>query len=577
MLAIALGAFRLARPGVLPGTSVAGIDVGDQTREELQTTVAGLAKERREAALVATLDDARVTATAEDAGYRFAGEATVDEAWSHGRQTNPFLALGDHVRALYEDTSVEPVFDVDDAALNDWVTQASEELDRAPVEGEVHFDGAEVVRSNPAEGAAVSQEAFADQVEAAILEPGADELAAPHEAVEPVSTVADIDAISEKAELAVSAPVEFVRNDGEVVFTPEQIGELFTIESDFSGDSATFTITADVDEVAATVSDETIAAFESEPVSATFQLTSGGMEINPSSDGFQFDAQALTDELLWAAQVQAGDDDTRRAELEGEIVEPERTTEEAEELQIVEPVASFTTNHACCQTRVTNIQRFADIVRGTVVEPGDTISLNGVVGERTREKGFAGGGAIFRGEYVEQVGGGVSQFATTFFNAAYFGGYEIVDYKAHSYYISRYPVGRESTINWPNIDVVVRNDSPYGMYVNTSYTSTSITVTIWGKEWVDVASTTGDRHRIREPETQVEINRSLPPGTERVTQSGGQGFDINVWRTLTFPDGEQETRKFFTRYLPEPRIVERNPAPAQSAADPEADSDGGDD
>ena len=559
VLAAALVVFRLARPGVLPGTEIAGIDVSNQTRSELESTIEQLATERTEAPLVVELDGASVDATAEEVGYRFETEATIEDIWRHGRQANPLLALGDHVRSLWDETAVRPVVDVNDVELDAWVTSTTEELSREPVEGEVSFAGASVERSDPQAGASVRQEELAAQVRSAILEPGADEFEAPHDALEPVSTVADIDAIVEEAELAVSAPVELVRNDGEVIWTPEELGELLTITSDLSGDAAEFGITADVDETAAKVSDDMIAAFEADPVSATFDLTSNGMEIIPSTEGFRFDAEAMRDQVLFAVGVAPGDDDTRRAILDGEILEPDRTTEEAEALQIVEPVASFTTNHACCQSRVTNIQRFADIVRGTVVEPGDVISLNEVVGERTRAKGFVGGGAIFNGEYIEDVGGGVSQFATTFFNAAYFGGYEIVDHKPHSYYISRYPVGRESTINWPNVDVKVRNNSPYGMYVHTSYTGTSISVTIYGKEWADVTSHTGSRFRIRQPETQVEINRDLAPGAEVVTQSGGIGFDIVVTRTIDYHDGETETEEFFTRYLPEPRIIERNP------------------
>ncbi len=66
---------------------------------------------------------------------------------------------------------------------------------------------------------------------------------------------------------------------------------------------------------------------------------------------------------------------------------------------------------------------------------------------------------ILQGEFVDAVGGGVSQFATTFYNAIFFGCYEIVEHTPHSFYFSRYPEGREATISWPSPDVVFRNDS----------------------------------------------------------------------------------------------------------------------
>ena len=61
---------------------------------------------------------------------------------------------------------------------------------------------------------------------------------------------------------------------------------------------------------------------------------------------------------------------------------------------IRELVSEFTTNHACCQGRVENIQRMADIVRGAVILPGESFSLNGYVGQRTRANGFVPAGTI---------------------------------------------------------------------------------------------------------------------------------------------------------------------------------------
>jgi vancomycin resistance protein YoaR len=299
--------------------------------------------------------------------------------------------------------------------------------------------------------------------------------------------------------------------------------------------------------------------FEVEPKDATVVLADGGPQVRNGREGFAIDldsARAQIDEL---AKTSSQSGAARTAELEGDVVEPDRTTEEAKDLNINQRVSSFTTEHACCQGRVTNIQRFADLVDGALIEPGEVFSLNGHVGERTAAKGFVAGGAIQQGEYVDEVGGGVSQFATTFFNAAYFGGYEIVEHKPHSYYISRYPVGRESTINYPNVDVKIRNDSPSGILVDTSYTGSSITVTFWGKKWVDVESSTGEPHNHTSPETQVKQNPDLAPGAEQVVQSGGDGFDIVVTRSLRYDDGRSDTQEFFTRYLPEPRIIERGP------------------
>lgn len=154
-------------------------------------------------------------------------------------------------------------------------------------------------------------------------------------------------------------------------------------------------------------------------------------------------------------------------------------------LGLKELVSTFTTNHAPGQPRVTNIHLMADLIRGQVIEPGGTFSVNRFVGERTAAKGFVVDKVIEDGKFGTSVGGGISQFATTLFNAAFFAGMEYVKYQSHSLYISRYPYGREATLSYPNPDLELRNPSPYSVLIWTSYTGSSITVSLYSTKWVD--------------------------------------------------------------------------------------------
>ena len=163
--------------------------------------------------------------------------------------------------------------------------------------------------------------------------------------------------------------------------------------------------------------------------------------------------------------------------------EPARTTEEARSLEIVEAIATFTTRHPAGQPRVTNIHRIAELVDGAIIEPGKRFSINDLVGERTTEKGFITGGSIADGSFTETVGGGISQFATTLFNAAFFGGLDVPVYQSHSIYINRYPYGREATLSYPKPDLVISNTTPYGVLIDTSFTGTSVTVTLWSTRY----------------------------------------------------------------------------------------------
>ena len=138
----------------------------------------------------------------------------------------------------------------------------------------------------------------------------------------------------------------------------------------------------------------------------------------------------------------------------------------------------------------------------------------------------------------------------------YFGGYDIVEFKPHSYYISRYPLGREATLNYdPPVDLKFTNDSPHAIWIDTGYTDTSITVSFWSTEYAEVTSTTGDRYGLREPREEREESDELPAGEERVVQSGRDGFSVDFTRTIAYVDGRTATETYTTVYLAEPRIV----------------------
>ena len=103
--------------------------------------------------------------------------------------------------------------------------------------------------------------------------------------------------------------------------------------------------------------------------------------------------------------------------------------------------------------------------------------------------------------FTTDVGGGVSQLSTTVYNAAWFGGFEIVEHQPHSIWITRYPAGREATLNYGTIDNKFRNNSQHAILIHTSYTGTSITVSIYGDKEGKV---------VREENREVTSGRKLP-------------------------------------------------------------------
>ena len=203
------------------------------------------------------------------------------------------------------------------------------------------------------------------------------------------------------------------------------------------------------------------------PVDAEIRLLAGKPRIIPAKPGVSFNQAEVDAAFLDLVARPTGE---REMDVPAEVVEPAFTTEDAKALGIKEEISSFTTYFPYAEYRNVNIGRAAELVDGTIVEPGGTFSLNGTVGERTAENGFTTGFIISNGIFAEDLGGGVSQMATTTFNAAFFGGMTDVQHKPHSFYIDRYPVGREATVAWPTVDLQWRNDTPYGVLMHAHVT-----------------------------------------------------------------------------------------------------------
>src|SRR3954470_9102185 len=277
---------------------------------------------------------------------------------------------------------------------------------------------------------------------------------------------------------------------------------------------------------------------------AQFEVSGDSVSVVPSVDGTGIAPDHLAEQLMAVLTKPA----PRTITAELGPIPADLTTEEAQALGIVEKVSSFTTNFTMSPS-ATNIRVIAEKVNGAVVKPGETFSLNGFTGPRGTAQGYVPANVIEGGQLAKAVGGGISQFATTMFNAVFFAGLEDVHHKTHSFYISRYPAGREATVFDGLIDLVWKNDTDTGIYVQTQWASGgSITVTFWGTKHYDIESVSGDRRNVTQPSVQDK-----PAGDDCIPQSGAAGFDITVTRVFKDLKSGAEIRreKFNTHYIPE--------------------------
>lgn len=551
---------------IRPNVRVGDLELGGTTAEEAEDLLGERAQLLATEPVAFTIDGEELVVPPEDVGFFPEVEETVERAMAVGRRGNPLFRAWDRLRTYFSETDVGWHSELDRETAGGVVASWKEQFDDPHTEAGIEARSTSFVAIEGTPGREIDRDAALRTIRRGFETWPRRPVPVPVSVAAPKTDLADAEAAAGRAAELVRAPITLVGPDGGTAeLSPEELAPLIEAVPTERDDDWVLTVRFSPSHVDEQLRPK-MEPFEKDARDATFRVNGNSVSVVPSEDGLAFDPEETAERLDEVARSDA----PRRTDIAMRSQEANLTTAEAEALNIHEKVSSFTTNHACCQPRVENIHIFADIVDGALVAPGQTFSLNQYVGRRTEERGFKPAPTIYDGEYIDTVGGGVSQFATTFFNAVFFGGYEDVYHKAHSYYISRYPMGREATISYPHPDLKFRNNSSSGVLIKTSYSSTSITVSFYGDDGgKTVAAEQEEPTNFKDPPVQHKTNPDLPPGSERVVQEGSRGFDVVVYRIITFPDGTTERERFFTRYKPEPRIIEHGPATPAPSPTPE--------
>ncbi|MBF6356539.1 VanW family protein [Nocardia higoensis] len=492
------------------GVIVAGIDIGGMDVDDADAKLRSALEGRDAQQIGLHLGDARDSMVPAAAGLGVDWDGTWDRIG--GQPLNPLTRFV----SLFGTREVRVASTVDDAAL-DRQLDALQTHDRPTVEGAIRFDNGRPVAVPPATGRVMDR----PEARTVLIEHWMDgeSLILPMVPAPVAVTAEAVDrALREIAQPAVSGDIVFKGKGRDAVLTPAQIATVLSFASDGQGGLA-----VNYDQNAAIAALEPqLKESEVEPKDATFEISGGKPVVVPAVIGDKVDWPKTLEQLpalLVATQ--------RSAPAVYAKVDPKLTTEAAEKLGIIEPMGEFSTGGFSGPSGV-NIAVVAAKVNGAVVKPGDTFSLNEFTGPRGTAEGYVESGIIDHGRPSTAVGGGISQFATTLYNAAYFAGLEDAGHTEHSYYISRYPAAREATVFDGAIDLAFRNNTETGVYIEAFTTSSQVTVRLWGTKRVNVESITGERTKPTEPETIT-----LPEGDDCIATQGAPGFTISDTRVIT--------------------------------------------
>lgn len=519
------------------GTSVAGVDIGGMTKQRASQTLRDALSSRASAPIKLQVVDDTVSLDPARAGLQLDVDRTLEgltgvtyapqQVWDHltGGQQQPLKVH------------------IDRARLESALQGAATKIDTAPRKGSVTFEDGRAVTTLPQAGRVLKVGPTADAISAAW--PRRPQVTATVAVTEPEVSAAKIRAAAKAfAKPAMSGSLRVKVGKKAFSLTPAQLSRVLTMQPDGHG-----ALKPRIDAEALLKTARDVApGIEKDAVNATVRLVDGKPEVIPGSTGLRLKAPSLAKAVLPALTSKK-----RVATVDATTVQPRVTTKEAKDWGVKEVISEF---HSRFPTggeendlRTHNIRTALGHLNGTLVEPGKQFSLLGILGETTKAKGYVRAGVISGGRLVLGWGGGISQVSTTVFNASYFAGVQLDEHTPHSYYIPRYPVGREATMWNPTIDNKWTNNTGHAILIQTYITGDEIVMKFWGTDVFSVSSHTGPRRNLVPPKHIVDHSAHC------LTEYPMPGFDITVTRTVRRGGAVVDHNVFNTHYQPENQVT----------------------
>jgi vancomycin resistance protein YoaR len=547
-IAVGVSALRLSGH-VASGVSSAGVDLGGLSRARASQVLGHEFDRRLDQPVRVRVNGRSATVVPSALGIHVDAAATVRRAMAKGRLRATVFPFGFH--ATVAPVLVLPAhFDVP-AALQAAVTD--------PVDASLNLapNGDAVVQ--PARvGRTFATMPTLDAIALAAIA-GKSEVRVARLVRQPDITTKAAQRARARVARLLSGPITVTRKGGGGPLTPTQLAPLLTTKTYAHAIGVLF----DPARVRSFLTPQVKEALK-QPKNASFVPAStdqdASVSVVTSHSGISLNAELTARHMTTAGLHLAN---ARTARIAFRLQHADFTTRQARALGVTSVVSTATTGMGVSSpNRIVNVHLMADILNGYQIAPGARFSFNEAVGPRTADRGFLEGQAIENGLLVPSIGGGVCQVATTVFDAAANGGYQINTRQNHSFYIDHYPEGMDATVADGGPDFAFTNDTGHTIVVQTSYTDSTLTVSLLSAPTDRTTSLVpGTESNYTKPGKRYVADPDVPKGQFSQQTEGERGFDFDVTRTVTATDGSiVHSDTFRSHYIPEDVVFHVNPA-----------------
>lgn len=349
-----------------------------------------------------------------------------------------------------------------------------------------------------------------------------------------------------------------VYNETEILSSLDELGVTLdfkkTWEDLWKNPGRKISSTLELDSVKANLAlQEKLSQFTRSAVDATYTIEKDQFLIKPAVPGRAIQADVILNEIRGRSFSSL----PKRIDVTVVDIPAAVPTESLKTLAFDGVIGEFTTKfNVNDKNRTVNLMAASSKMDKSVLKPGDTLSFNDTIGPRTAETGFKDAYIVINNEYVQGIGGGICQVSSTLYSAAVLANLSIVERAPHAVAVAYIPLGQDATVNYPNLDLKLRNDMQSLIYIRSEVKSGSLTVRLYGKKTGNTVRLEQQIEKETEFYTVRKVDGSLPPGTVVQDQRGSKGYSVKTWKIVKDAAGK-EIKQLLSRdeYAPTNKVL----------------------
>jgi vancomycin resistance protein YoaR len=306
------------------------------------------------------------------------------------------------------------------------------------------------------------------------------------------------------------------------------------------------------------------AEIDSPPMNARMDLEK--REVIPEQVGYGLDVYGSL------AVLEAGVRERAAAvELPGAPLVPPVTIQSLGGLDISQVMGKFTTKFTVAEkARNYNLKLAASKLNGYVLMPGQELSFNDVVGDRTEKEGYKIAPVITAGELVDGLAGGTCQISTTLHGASFFAGLDLTKSLPHSRPSAYVAMGLDATVVYGVTDMKIRNPYDFPVVIHYRVARGEAYVEILGKgRPYDKIAFEREVEKEIPFETVTREDSTLPVGSMVVEQEGFPGYELKRYRKFYKGKKVVKTDEWKLRYRPVTEFIRMGINPDPNLPPPE--------